>query len=93
MIFGCIAARAQQGVRGVLKGLLIAQPYAFYSWLLWPVLVRSVFRQLTERRDWTKTEREPLDSTTHPAYTRVMSSRRWPSTAATESGGWSISAT
>jgi 1,2-diacylglycerol 3-beta-glucosyltransferase len=66
VMFGCIAARAQQGVGGALRGLLIAQPYAFYSWLLWPVLVRSVFRKLTERRDWTKTEREPLESPPPP---------------------------
>jgi 1,2-diacylglycerol 3-beta-glucosyltransferase len=57
-MFGCIAARAQEGPLGWLKGLALAQPYAFYSWLLWPVLLRSAARQLTERRDWTKTERE-----------------------------------
>ncbi len=53
-IMGCVAAR------GVLRGILLAQVYAFYSWLLWPVLIRSTFRQLTERRDWSKTEREAL---------------------------------
>ncbi len=62
VIFGCIAAHAQDGWRGLATGLLIAQPYAFYSWMLWPVLARSAARQLTERRDWTKTEREPLES-------------------------------
>jgi hypothetical protein len=31
--------------------------------MLWPVLARAVTRQLTERRDWTKTEREPLEQT------------------------------
>jgi cellulose synthase/poly-beta-1,6-N-acetylglucosamine synthase-like glycosyltransferase len=59
---GCIAARADQGPLGWLRGLLIAHVYAFYSWLLWPVLVRSALRQLTERRDWAKTEREPLET-------------------------------
>lgn len=63
VVFGCIAARAQQGALGALLGVLIAQPYAFYSWMLWPVLARSVTRQLTERREWTKTEREPLEQT------------------------------
>jgi cellulose synthase/poly-beta-1,6-N-acetylglucosamine synthase-like glycosyltransferase len=62
VVFGCIAARAQHGFRGALLGVLIAQPYAFYSWMLWPVLGRSISRQLTERRDWTKTEREPLEA-------------------------------
>ncbi len=54
-IMGCVSAR------GWLRGLLAAQVYAFYSWLLWPVLIRSSLRQLTERRDWAKTEREALD--------------------------------
>lgn len=54
-LMGCVAAR---GARGVLIG----QVYAFYSWLLWPVLLRSTFRQLTERREWAKTEREALDA-------------------------------
>lgn len=54
-IMGCVSAR------GWLRGLLAAQVYAFYSWLLWPVLIRSTFRQITERRDWAKTEREALE--------------------------------
>jgi 1,2-diacylglycerol 3-beta-glucosyltransferase len=59
-MLGCVARGASDGVLGALRGLLIAQVYAFYSWLLWPVLVRSTWRQLTERRDWAKTEREPI---------------------------------
>ena len=62
-MFGCIARGLRDGGGGPLVGFLIAQVYAFYSWLLWPVLVRSILRQLTERRDWTKTEREPLTAT------------------------------
>ena len=58
-LMGCVAARGWRGV-------LIAQVYAFYSWLLWPVLLRSTFRQLTERRDWSKTEREALESPDAP---------------------------
>lgn len=53
-IMGCVSAR------GWLRGILAAQVYAFYSWLLWPVLIRSTLRQLTERRDWAKTEREAI---------------------------------
>lgn len=60
VVFGCIAAKAQQGHLGWLLGLLIAQLYGFYSWFLWPVLARASARQLTEKRDWAKTEREPL---------------------------------
>lgn len=63
VIMGCVAARAAQGWRHALMGLLIAQVYAFYTWLIWPVLLRSTFRQLTDRRTWSKTDREPLDPT------------------------------
>lgn len=60
VILGCVARGAPRGARGMAGGFLIAHVYAFYSWLLWPVLLRSAARQLTERRDWAKTEREPL---------------------------------
>jgi 1,2-diacylglycerol 3-beta-glucosyltransferase len=57
---GCIAARAEQGPLGWLRGFLVAQVYTPYTWFLWPVLLRSVARQVTERGDWAKTEREPI---------------------------------
>jgi 1,2-diacylglycerol 3-beta-glucosyltransferase len=59
-ILGCIAGRAADGPAGWVLGFLIGHPYAIYTWFLWPVLLRSTLRQLTERRDWAKTEREPL---------------------------------
>ena len=59
---GCIAARSEEGPIGWLRGFLIAQIYTPYTWFLWPVLLRSGMRQLTERGDWAKTEREPLSS-------------------------------
>lgn len=62
IILGCLARGRPNGARGLLAGYLIAHPYAFYTWLLWPVLIRSSLRQLTERRDWAKTDREPLAS-------------------------------
>ena len=40
VVLGCVARGAPRGFRGILGGLLVAQAYAFYSWLLWPVLVR-----------------------------------------------------
>jgi 1,2-diacylglycerol 3-beta-glucosyltransferase len=60
-LLGCIAARSEEGPRGWLAGLLIGQVYAFYSWLLWPVLARSTARQLVDRRDWAKTARESIE--------------------------------
>ncbi|MGH2961948.1 MAG: glycosyltransferase family 2 protein [Solirubrobacterales bacterium] len=64
-MMGCVAAGLRQGGPGPLAGFLIAQVYAFYSWLLWPVLARSTVRQLTERRDWVKSEREALPAGQH----------------------------
>ena len=46
---------------GIIKGLLTGQIYAFYTWLLWPVLIRSGFRQITSRESWAKTSREAID--------------------------------
>jgi len=63
VILGCVARGAPRGLRGILAGLLVAQAYAFYTWLLWPVLVRSTLRQLTDRRGWAKTERERVTFT------------------------------
>jgi 1,2-diacylglycerol 3-beta-glucosyltransferase len=63
VIAGCISARAREGPRGWVTGFLLAHPYAFYTWLLLPVLVRATGRQLVERRDWAKTEREALTPT------------------------------
>lgn len=60
IILGCLARGRPRGAGGMFAGYLLAHPYAFYSWLLWPVLVRAGLRQLTERRDWAKTDREPV---------------------------------
>lgn len=57
---GCIARGAHRGWRGILAGIAVAQVYAFYTWLLWPVLLRAGVRQLVDRRDWAKTQREPI---------------------------------
>jgi hypothetical protein len=62
VIMGCIAAGAARGRKGYLTGFFIAQVYAFYTWLIWPVLLRSTWRQLTDQRGWAKTEREQLEA-------------------------------
>jgi cellulose synthase/poly-beta-1,6-N-acetylglucosamine synthase-like glycosyltransferase len=61
-VLGCIAAKRQDGARGWVLGFLIGHVYALYTWLIWPVLVRSTYRQLTGRGTWAKTRREPLDA-------------------------------
>jgi cellulose synthase/poly-beta-1,6-N-acetylglucosamine synthase-like glycosyltransferase len=60
VLLGCIARGAQKGLGGVVRGVLLAQVYAIYSWILFPVLARAAARQLTRRRDWAKTAREPV---------------------------------
>jgi cellulose synthase/poly-beta-1,6-N-acetylglucosamine synthase-like glycosyltransferase len=62
VIMGCIAAGASRGWKGYVSGFFIAQIYAFYTWLIWPVLLRSVTRQLTDQRTWSKTDREAIDA-------------------------------
>jgi cellulose synthase/poly-beta-1,6-N-acetylglucosamine synthase-like glycosyltransferase len=49
------------GASGLLVGLLVVNVYALYSWLLWPVLIRALARQLLRRRSWAKTPRELVD--------------------------------
>jgi cellulose synthase/poly-beta-1,6-N-acetylglucosamine synthase-like glycosyltransferase len=63
-MLGCIGARLEGGFTlvGLLKGLATAQVYAFYSWMLWPVLVRSTARQVFRRDTWAKTAREKITS-------------------------------
>jgi cellulose synthase/poly-beta-1,6-N-acetylglucosamine synthase-like glycosyltransferase len=60
VLLGCVARGAQRGVGGVLRGVLLAQVYAIYSWILFPALLRATARQLARRRDWAKTAREPV---------------------------------
>lgn len=59
-LMGCVAAKIDEKPLGLVKGLLAAQVYAFYSWLLWPVLVRSTGRQLIGMDSWAKTDREEI---------------------------------
>lgn len=57
---GTIAARAGQGPPGWAVGFLVGQVYTLYTWLLWPVLLRSTARQLRGCGSWAKTAREPI---------------------------------
>lgn len=62
-VMGSIAAKIDDRnlVLGILKGIVTGQVYAFYTWLLWPVLLRSSVRQLIGRGTWAKTQREELE--------------------------------
>lgn len=61
-VLGCIASRTSEGVRGWVVGFLLGHVYAIYTWMIWPVLIRSTARQLSARSGWAKTEREPLET-------------------------------
>jgi 1,2-diacylglycerol 3-beta-glucosyltransferase len=61
---GCITAYSGNGPLGWAIGFLIGQVYTLYTWLLWPVLLRSTTRQLLGRGSWAKTEREAIATTT-----------------------------
>ena len=57
---GCIARGAQTGAAGIARSLVVVPIYAAYAWLIWPVLAAAATRQLTGRRGWSKTRREPI---------------------------------
>ena len=59
-VLGTVAARAGDGPVGWVHGFLLGHVYAVYTWMLWPVLLRSTARLLTERSEWAKTEREAI---------------------------------
>jgi cellulose synthase/poly-beta-1,6-N-acetylglucosamine synthase-like glycosyltransferase len=61
VLLGCIARGVRSGVLGVLVGILIVPVYAAYSWLLWPALLRALYRHATGRSGWAKTAREPIE--------------------------------
>ncbi len=65
VMVGTIAWGAgRHGLVGGLWGALVANVYLFYTYLIWPVLVRAAARQLSHRRDWAKTAREPIPGAT-----------------------------
>lgn len=76
ILLGCIAARLQDRNKllGLVKGILTAQVYAFYAWLLWPVLMRSTFRQLASRETWAKTSREAIEPAASPGAGETIES-------------------
>jgi len=59
-VLGCLATRHVAG-RGRLHSILIAHLYAIYTWLLFPVLLRALVRQMGTRREWSRTDRVPLE--------------------------------
>src|SRR5690606_518969 len=50
-----------RGFGGVLLAIALSIPYLVYSWMLFPVLVRSLYRHLVGATSWSKTAREQLE--------------------------------
>ena len=59
----CSAAWRRATPRGAAgcESILIAHLYAIYTWLLFPVLLRALVRQMGTRREWSRTDRVPLE--------------------------------
>ena len=62
-VLGCLVSRPRFGLRSPIRTIAIAHVYALYTWLLFPALARAGARQMTARRDWNRTDREPLQLT------------------------------
>lgn len=69
VILGMLARTRGQRIGTRILSVLTAVPYAFYTWLLWPALVRAAWRQARGARSWAKTQREPIAAT--PAVEQV----------------------
>ncbi len=49
-----------RGFGGRSLAVVLAVPYLVYSWMLFPVLVWSLYRHLAGATNWSKTAREPV---------------------------------
>lgn len=65
-IIGVLFTRRQRGFKGFMINVLFAHLYLVYSWIIYPVVYRSLFRQLTGSRSWAKTARERILSDEDP---------------------------
>lgn len=62
-VLGAFAARQATGWRSWMRAIAVAHLYALYTWILFPVIARALARQISTRRDWSRTEREPISGT------------------------------
>lgn len=59
-IAGVLFARRSLNPLVILWQVVLAHGYAFYSWIIFPVVYRALWRQLIGVRTWAKTRREPI---------------------------------
>lgn len=62
VLVGCIARGTLYGARGVACAFLVVHVFALYIYIVWPIYLRASIRQLSGRRAWAKTAREPLEA-------------------------------
>lgn len=69
-VIGVLLARRRSGIGPFLVGLLLAHLYLFYSWLIYPVVYRALFRQIIGSKTWAKTKREAIEPAEDSAQAR-----------------------
>jgi hypothetical protein len=57
---GALARGLRRGGWSIVTSMLAMPLYAAYAWMIFPVLASALFRQVTNRRTWAKTAREPI---------------------------------
>lgn len=66
-IFGVFMARRGQGILAFLTNLALAHVYLVYSWMIYPVVYRALFRHLAGSKSWAKTKREEIETVEPPS--------------------------
>ncbi len=59
-VIGVVFARRSFRPLGLVVSVLAAHVYVLYTWLIYPVVIHALIRQLGGRTSWTKTKREAI---------------------------------
>lgn len=59
-IVGVLFTRRRPGILGFFITVAFAHLYLIYAWIIYPVVYRALFRQVTGARTWAKTAREKI---------------------------------
>lgn len=71
-VAGVLFTHRRRGFKGFVVNIGFAHVYLVYSWIIYPVVYRALFRQITGARSWAKTARERI--TAEPASQDVPGS-------------------
>lgn len=61
-VLGVVFARRDLNLLKLFLHIVFAHGYVFYSWLIFPVVYRSLFRHLVGAKSWAKTKREAIET-------------------------------